>query len=146
MIKINVVAVGTLKEKYWKDAVAEYAKRISRFASFKITEVPEKDTIDKEGKEILGKLSGYTVATAIEGKEISSPELASLFTKKMNEGTSEFTFVIGGSDGLSDEVKTNCNARLSFGKITLPHQLMRVVLTEQLYRALTIINNVTYHK
>lgn len=146
MIKINIVAVGTLKEKYWSDAISEYAKRISRFATFKIIETPEKRTPVEEGKEILKKISGYAIACDIEGEQLSSPRIADLFSSKMVEGTSEFCLIIGGSDGLSEEVKSACKRRVSFGKATYPHQLMRVILTEQVYRALTIMNNVTYHK
>ena len=146
MIKLNVVAVGTLKEKFWTDAVGEYAKRISRYANIKIIEVAEKRTIEEEGKEILKKISGYPIAMDIKGQIVSSEEFAGFFNKKLLEGTSEFSLIIGGSEGLSDEVKKACPTKISFGKVTYPHQLMRVILTEQIYRALTIMNNVTYHK
>lgn len=146
MIKINIVAVGTLKEKFWTEAVSEYVKRISRFANIKIIEVAEKRTIEEEGKEILKKINGYPVAMDIGGSAVSSEEFASFFNKKLLDGTSEFSLIIGGSEGLSEEVKRACATRISFGKVTYPHQLMRVILTEQVYRALTIMNNVTYHK
>ncbi len=146
MMKINIVAVGTLKEKYWTSAIEEYAKRISRYASLKIIEVGEKRTVEEEGKEILRKSSGYLIAMDIDGKVVSSPDFSEIFAKNLVNGTSEFTLVIGGSEGLSDEVKKSCRERISFGRVTYPHQLMRVILTEQVYRALTIMNNVTYHK
>lgn len=146
MIKINILAVGNLKEKFWTEAVSEYEKRISRYARFKITELPEKRTKEEEGKDILRKITGYPVAMDIAGKEVSSTEFADFFDKKLTDGISEFSLIIGGSDGLSDEVKSACKERISFGRVTFPHQLMRVILSEQVYRALTIMNNVTYHK
>ena len=146
MIKINLIAVGTLKEKYWVEAVAEYTKRISRFATFKIIEVAEKRTVEEEGKEILKKLVGYPIAFDIGGTEVDSVGFSAIFQKCLNVGSSEITLIIGGSDGLSEEVKKQCKMRVSFGRVTYPHQLMRVIATEQIYRALTIINNVTYHK
>lgn len=146
MIKIHLLCVGTLKEKYWTEAVAEYAKRISRFAAFNIIEVAEKRTPTEEGKEILKKAAGYKIAFDISGKEIDSIGFAEVFKKCLNSGSSEITLIIGGSDGLSQEVKDNCDMRISFGRVTYPHQLMRVIASEQIYRALTIMNNITYHK
>lgn len=146
MIKLNIVAVGTLKERYWTEALGEYAKRLSRFASFKIIELPERRSIEEEGKEIMKKATGYTVAMDIDGEELSSTGFAEAIEKKLVEGVSEFSFLIGSSEGLSDEVKRFCRARISFGRVTYPHQLMRVILAEQLYRAMTINNNVPYHK
>ena len=146
MIKVNLVCVGNLKEKYWVQAVEEYSKRISRFASFNIIECPEKRTIEEEGKEIIKKIKGYVIIFDIEGKTVSSPDIAGLFSDKLNGGVSEFTFVIGESEGLSNEVKKAGDFSMSFGRVTYPHQLMRVIACEQVYRALTIMNNVTYHK
>ena len=146
MIKINLVCVGTLKEKYWTQAVEEYSKRISRYASLNVIECPEKRNIEEEGKEIMKKLRGYVVIFDINGKLVTSPDIADLFADKMNGGISEFSFVIGGSDGISDEVKKAGDLSISFGRVTYPHQLMRVIASEQIYRALTIMNNVTYHK
>lgn len=146
MLKINVIAVGTLKEKYWTDAVAEYAKRISRFATFKIIEVAEKRSIEDEGKEIIKKITGYPIAFDINGTETDSVGFSEIIKKRLVEGKSEITFIIGGSEGLSEEVKKACQMRLSFGRVTYPHQLMRVVASEQIYRAMTIMNNVKYHK
>ncbi len=146
MIKINIIAVGTLKEKYWTDAVAEYAKRISRFASFKVVEIAEKRKLQDEGKEIIKKITGYPIAFDIHGTETDSVGFSELIKKLLIDGKSEITFIIGGSDGLSEEVKNICEKRVSFGRVTYPHQLMRVIASEQIYRALTIMNNITYHK
>ena len=156
-MKLKIVAVGKIKESYLKDAIAEYVKRISRFANVEIVEIDEclsKGTqSDKEiervksveGVAILQKLDGYVVAMDIDGKQLSSVELSSHIVEQ-KQFNSTFTFVVGGSNGLSDEVKTRADLRCSFGKITLPHQLFRVVLLEQLYRACCIEHNVAYHK
>lgn len=146
MIKLNLVSVGNLKEKYWVDAVAEYAKRISRFADIRITEVSEGKTVAAEGEAVLKKLKGYKIITDIGGKLVSSPDIADIMENTLNNGKSEISVVIGGSEGLSDAVKNAADTRISFGRVTYPHQLMRVIVCEQLYRALTIMNHVTYHK
>lgn len=156
-MKFKIVAVGKIKENYLRDAIAEYVKRIGRFATVEIVEVDEclmkgaggDKEIERvktvEGQAILSKLEGYVVAMDIDGREFSSVELSShIMEQKQLHST--FTFVIGGSNGLSTEVKTKANLRCSFGKITLPHQLFRVVLLEQLYRACCIEHNVAYHK
>jgi len=156
-MKFNVVAVGKIKENYFRDAVAEYAKRIGRFATLQITEVDEcafngvpndsqvQKIIAAEGKNVLQKAEGCIVAMDIGGTPVDSVGLAELI-EKISQTHSSITFVVGGSHGLSDEVKRRADYKLSFGKITLPHQLFRVVLCEQLYRACTIKNNVPYHK
>lgn len=153
----KLVVVGKIKEQYYRDAVAEYVKRLSRFANVQIVEVeehtfngvPNRAEIEKiisaEGKSILQKAEGCLVALDICGTELSSEQLAEKL-EKFTQNYSTVTFVIGGSYGLSDEVKKAAQLRLSFGKITLPHQLCRVVLCEQIYRACTIRNNVPYHK
>lgn len=155
-MKIKIVAVGKLKEKFYIDAVLEYAKRISRFAKFEIVEVAEHKFLGTpnekeilqiktaEGKQILELLEGFVVAMDIDGKTLGSVEVAKLMEKNL-QNFSCFTFVVGGTFGLADEVKSIANLRWSFGAITLPHQLARVVLTEQIYRVLTINNNITYH-
>lgn len=156
-MKFKIVAVGKIKENYLKDAIAEYVKRTSRFAGVEIVEVeeclckgvPNDKEIERvknvEGAAILQKLEGYVVAMDIDGKELSSVALSSHIAEQ-KQFNSTFTFVIGGSNGLSDEVKKRADLRCSFGKITLPHQLFRVVLCEQLYRACCIENNIAYHK
>lgn len=147
-MKINIVCVGTLKEKYFKDAVAEYLKRLTPFAQVRITEVKEEqvDSINREAKNILPAVKGYLSVMAIDGKQISSEELAAFFKEKSVQGVSEYTFVIGGSYGTGKEVRDRADQLLSFGRITLPHQLFRVVLLEQIYRAFSINNNSPYHK
>lgn len=156
-MKFRIVAVGKIKESYLRLALAEYVKRISRFASVEIVEVDEclskgaqtdkelERVKRQEGEAILTKLEGYVVAMDINGTTYSSEQLSE-HIQEQKQRYSTFTFVIGGSNGLSDEVKQKADARCSFGKITLPHQLFRVVLAEQLYRACCIENNVPYHK
>ena len=157
-MKFKIVAVGKIKEGYLRDAIAEYTKRISRFAVVEIVEVDEclvskSPPTDKEieqikrveGQAILSKTEGYVVAMDIDGRQLSSEELSTHIVQQ-KQRYSTFTFVIGGSHGLSDEVKSAAKLRCSFGKITLPHQLFRVVLLEQLYRACCIERNIAYHK
>lgn len=146
MIKLGIVAVGKLKETFWTEAVNEYAKRIGRFATLKIIELPEKRTLEEEGEEILKKASGTLVVTDVKGELVSSEGIAELIKNEVNYGKSEITFVIGSSEGLAESVKKAASKRISFGAVTYPHQLMRVIVAEQLYRAMTILNNVTYHK
>ena len=156
-MKFKIVAVGKIKESYLRDALSEYVKRISRYASVEIVEIDEclskvaqldkeiERVVKREGEAILPKLEGYVVAMDIDGKLYSSEQLSS-HIQEQKQRYSTFTFVIGGSNGLSDEVKERADLRCSFGKITLPHQLFRVVLAEQLYRACCIEHNVSYHK
>lgn len=156
-MKFKIVAVGKIKESFFREAISEYVKRISRFATVEIAEVaecafngdPNDKQIEKiitvEGQEILQKVEGFVVAMDIDGKLVDSVELSNVIAKN-KQTSSVFTFVIGGSHGLSQAVKSKANARMSFGKITLPHQLFRVVLCEQLYRACCIENNISYHK
>lgn len=152
-MKVNIVCVGKIKEKFFVDAIAEYQKRLSRFCDLKIIEVEEASNVkdlekksELEGKLLLEKCSGVIVALDGRGKQLSSPEIADFIESKKNQGNSEITFVIGGSNGLSDEIRNKSNLILSFGKITFPHQLFRVVLIEQIYRAFTILENLPYHK
>ena len=152
-MKINIVAVGKIKEKFFTDAIAEYQKRLSKFCDLKIIEVQEasnyKNLTEKselEGQLLLNKSKGYIVALDGKGKLLSSEDLASTINDNMVNGISEISFIIGGSNGLSEEVKNKANLMVSFGKITFPHQLFRVVLSEQIYRAFTIINGMPYHK
>jgi len=155
MRRITIVCIGNLKEKYWVDAFAEYKKRLSKFCDFSVVELPEsklfkagkseiESVINDEGDRILEKVKGKSVISlAIEGDLVSSEQLAGIVSKESDFG--EVCFVIGGSYGLDERVKKICK-RISFGRITLPHQLARVILSEQIYRAFTIINNVVYHK
>ena len=155
-MKFRIVAVGKIKESYFKEAIAEYAKRISRFASLEIVEVdectfcgtPNPSEIAKivatEGQSLLQKAEGFVIALDIAGREIDSVGLFETL-EKVAQTHLVVTFLIGGSYGLSPEVKQK-TTRISLGKITLPHQLCRVVLCEQIYRACTIKHNVPYHK
>lgn len=150
MIKINIIAVGDLKEKYLVEATAEYTKRLKRFCELNIIEVSESKKPDprpEEGRVIKEKLKGgFTIALDIKGAELSSEELSAKLSGLMTSGHSTLNFIIGGSQGLDKELLKSCDFRLSFSKLTFPHQLMRVILLEQIYRAFTIQNNITYHK
>ena len=159
-MKIKLVTVGKLKEKYLKDGIAEYSKRISRFAAVEMIELADEKTPDRasdsenekilnlEGNRILSKIGDreFVVVLAIEGKTLSSEEFSKQLEQASINGFSTLTFVIGGSLGLSPQVKKRANLSLSFGRVTLPHQLMRLVLVEQIYRAFTIQQGSPYHK
>ena len=159
-MNITVVAVGKIKEKYFSDGVKEYEKRLSRYGKVEILEVADEKTPDgaspaeeerireKEGERILARLrdDAYTVALAIDGRMLSSEELADFIGRKGVEGTSRLQFIIGGSLGLSGAVLRRADCRLSFSKMTFPHQLMRVILLEQIYRGFRILNHEPYHK
>lgn len=145
-MKINLIVVGKLKEKYWVDSIKEYQKRLSRFCQLNIIETPEARTKIAEGRLIEKKLKGYITVFDLNGEMITSEGFAEIFSKNLVNGTSEFSFVIGGSDGLSDELIKKGNKIVSFGRVTYPHQLMRTIAIEQIYRAMTINNNITYHK
>ena len=159
-MNIKIIGVGKLKEKYLKQGIAEYAKRLGTFCEFQIVEVPDEKAPEKlspaemegvkekEGERILAKIKDkeYVYALAIEGKERSSEEFAKELADLGTYGTSDITFVIGGSLGLSPEVLKRANTKISFGRFTLPHQLMRMVLTEQIYRGFMINAGRPYHK
>jgi 23S rRNA (pseudouridine1915-N3)-methyltransferase len=152
-MKINIVCVGKIKEKFFIDAINEYKKRLTRFCTFNIIEVDEASNQSnlevkskKEGEFLLSKCNGVIVALDSKGKMLSSEEIAEFIEKKEISGLSEISFVIGGSNGLSAEVLNRADLILSFGKITFPHQLFRVVLSEQIYRAFTILKGMPYHK
>lgn len=145
MRKIYFVVVGKLKEDFYRAAVAEYVKRLSRFAKIEIRELPERAGPEEEADEILRACRGYTVALAVEGEKMSSEKFASLVARTGDEGR-ELTFVIGSSCGLSERVKRAADRRISFSDMTFPHQLMRVILAEQVYRAFMIAGGGTYHK
>ncbi len=152
MITINILAVGNLKEKFSKDMQEEYLKRISRFAKINIIEIEERNkesndeiTLSKEGKVILSKIEGYPILLDIKGKEYSSIEFADKIDK-LSLKTAKITFIIGSSCGVSQEVKDNIADKMSFGKATFPHNLARIMLEEQIYRAFTILNHIKYNK
>lgn len=159
-MKITLLTVGKIKEAYFTDAIAEYAKRLSRYCKLEILEVPDEKTPDgaskaiedqikeKEGERILSKIpdSAYVVALAIDGKAMTSEELAEKMEKWNVSGISHLVFLIGGSLGMSQTVLNRADFRLSFSKMTFPHQLMRVILLEQIYRSFRIRNHEPYHK
>ncbi|MCW0953514.1 23S rRNA (pseudouridine(1915)-N(3))-methyltransferase RlmH [Weissella ceti] len=159
-MNVKIISVGKLKEKYLKDGIAEYSKRLQKFAKFEIIEVPDEKApeqlsqaemdkiMQKEGERILSKIKDreYVFALAIKGTERSSEELAQEIEKLTVSGKSDLTFIIGGSLGLDPAVLKRANTQISFGRFTLPHQLMRLVLTEQIYRAFMINQGSPYHK
>ena len=159
-MKITVIAVGKIKEKFFQDAVNEYSKRLSRYCKLEIIQVTDEKTPDgasealetqireKEGERILSNIKegSFVVALAIEGAMVDSVELAEKIEKWGVSGISQIVFVIGGSLGLSKAVLSRADYKLSFSKMTFPHQMMRVVLLEQFYRAVKIMRNEPYHK
>ncbi len=159
-MKIKLVTVGKLKEKYLKDGIAEYMKRLNRFCKVEMIELADEKTpdkasdlenqqiLEKEGNKILAKINEreFVIALAIEGNQFPSEKFSQLMMDTTVHGFSDITFVIGGSLGLSPAVKKRANLLMSFGKLTLPHQLMRLVLIEQIYRAFMIQHGSPYHK
>lgn len=156
-MKFTIVAVGKLKEKFWTAACAEYLKRMQPYGKTEVREIADVDPAraggvdaarDREGAAILAALgpSAHVVLLAIDGKERSSEGLSKRLDNLMLQGKSNFAFVIGGSDGVSDAVRERADELLSFGPITLPHNLARVVLLEQLYRSQKISHGEPYHK
>ncbi len=159
-MNISVICVGKLKERYWTDAVGEYSKRLKSYCNLEIVELKESRLPDKagpaeeqavkeaEGEEILKKIrSGvYVVTLEVKGRMLSSEKLAEKVEKLAVDGVSNLVFVIGGSFGLSEAVSRRADFKLSFSEMTFPHQMMRVILLEQLYRSFKIIRNETYHK
>ena len=160
MLKIDLITVGKLKEDYLRRACEEYAKRLGSYCKLQIFELPEykvpqnpsdahiANCIQQEGQSILAKIApqSYVVAMCIEGKMLSSEDLSETFTQVQNRGMSQLSFIIGGSWGLWEEVKRKAALRLSMSPMTFPHQLMRVILLEQIYRSFRIIQGEPYHK
>lgn len=147
MLKITVIAVGKLKERFWRDACAEYSKRLGGYCNLTVREIPDSNR-EQESTLVLEALpeNATIIVLDIQGKETSSEALASWIERYTVEGVSHLVFVIGGSDGLTNAVKERASLRMSFGPITLPHNLARVVLLEQVYRAFKIIKREPYHK
>ena len=159
-MKIDIIAVGKIKEKFYRDAIAEYTKRLSRYCTLEIIEIPDEKTPDqisqvqsdqikaKEGKGILNRIKSgsYVFALAIQGQTYTSEGLAKKLQQITIQKSSHLTFIIGGSLGLSDEVLQLADEQISFSKMTFPHQLMRVILVEQIYRSFRIQMNEPYHK
>ena len=160
-MKITILCVGKIKEKYFRDAIPEYEKRLGRYCKLEIVEVADEKTPDgaseaeeqqirrKEGERLLKYLEGkncYVIALAIDGKMLDSVALSEKVSDLMVKGNSHIVLVIGGSLGIADEVLKRADEKISFSKMTFPHQLMRVILLEQLYRSYRIINHEPYHK
>lgn len=145
MQKINIICVGKIKENFYREAAKEYLKRLSRFAKVEIKELPECKTLDEEAVHILKAAKGKIIALCIEGKKLSSENLAEKIKEFVDKGE-ECSFVIGSSCGLSKSVKDRADIKLSFSDMTFPHQLMRVILLEQIYRSFMINGGGEYHK
>ena len=159
-MKITILCVGKVKEKFYQDAIKEFQKRMSRYCKLDIVEVADEKTQeqssdleiqiikDKEGERLLKhiKEDAYIICLAIDGKQLDSVELSEKMNQLFVTGNSHICFVIGGSLGISDNVLKRANYKLSFSKMTFPHQLMRVILLEQIYRGFRIMNNEPYHK
>ena len=159
-MNIKILCVGKIKEKFYRDAILEYSKRLSKYCSLDIVEVNDEKTSensteneiniikDKEGERILKHIKDkdYAIALAIQGKQQDSVAFSKYIENLGITGNSSICFIIGGSLGLSDAVMKRCNDSISFSKMTFPHQLMRVILLEQIYRAMRIMNNEPYHK
>ena len=161
MIRVNIICIGKIKEKYFTDAINEYTKRLSAFCKFSVVELSEEkiksnspnesqisEVINAEGKRILQKIgqSDYVVAMCIEGKMLSSEELSKTLDSVSIGGKSTVDFIIGGSYGLSAEVKHRADLKLSMSRMTFPHQMARMILSEQIYCAFEISSNGKYHK
>lgn len=145
MQKINIVCVGKIKEDFYRNAVTEYLKRLFRFAKVEVKEIAEGKDLEEEAQGVLRAAKGYIIALCVEGDKLSSEDLAKRIKTLCDKGE-EITFIIGSSCGLSDTVKSMADFKLSFSDMTFPHQLMRVILCEQVYRAFMINSGSTYHK
>ena len=159
-MKITILCVGKVKEKFYRDAIAEFSKRLSRYCKLEIIEVTDEKTQEeasdteirivkeKEGERLLKNIKedAYVITLCIDGRQLDSEELSEKIEKLGIQGTSHIYFVIGGSLGLADAVINRADYKLSFSKMTFPHQLMRVILLEQIYRAFRIMNHEPYHK
>lgn len=156
MLSVNLICVGKIKEKYIIMGIEEFTKRLQSFIKFNLIELKEdgndnnrEESIKKECiliKNNLEKFKGYNILLDVQGKEFSSEKMSETIEKLTVQGISTINFIIGGSYGVSDEIKAISNIRLSFSKMTFPHQLMRLIFMEQLYRWFTITNNIKYHK
>ena len=156
MVKINIVCIGKVKDKYIRDGIEEFSKRLSRYANFNVVELSEEvdnkgieSAISKETERIINvinkKSQSYNILLDLKGKQKSSEEMAELL-EKITIQKSEINFIIGGSNGVGDELRRIVDFRLNFSLFTFPHQLMRLILAEQIYRWISINNNIKYHK
>lgn len=160
LMKITILCVGKVKEKFYREGISEFTKRLSRYCKLEIIEVADEKTVEdaseteirivkeKEGERLLKNIKddAYVICLCIDGKQLNSEELSAKIEKLGVQGTSHIYFVIGGSLGLADEVVKRADFKLSFSAMTFPHQLMRVILLEQIYRAFRIMNHEPYHK
>lgn len=148
MLHFTFVCVGTVKEKYMREAIDDYSKRLSKYAKLNFIEVPEGISVKKEGEALLSRLPERTFVVALDlaGKNMSSPAVAAFLEHKASGGVSHFVFVIGGSDGLACAVTERADFRLCLSALTFPHQMARLILLEQLYRAMKINHGEKYHK
>lgn len=148
MLRITLLCVGRMKEKYFAEALREYEKRLQRYCSLELIELQERASPIKEGAELLAHIpaGAYVAALCVEGRALSSTQLASLLDEKSLSGISRLCFIVGGSEGLSDAVKDRADLRLSMSEMTFPHHLARIMLAEQIYRAFTILGGSKYHK
>lgn len=155
-MNINIICIGKIKDKYINDGIAEFSKRMTSFATLNIIELKEYNkedsiniSIEKESLEILkqiSKLNSYNILLDLDGKEITSEDMSKYIEDLKNKGISSINFIIGGSNGVSKEVKNSVDMKLKFSHFTFPHQLMRLILLEQVYRWFAISNNIKYHK
>lgn len=156
-MNITVIAIGKIKETYFKQSIIEYIKRLNPYCSLKIIEIPGESILDEkdyekykqsEAKKILQYLnkSSYIITLEIDGKQLSSIDFAKKIKNISNEGINELTFIIGGANGLDELISKEAHLKLSFSKMTFTHQMIRVILLEQIYRAFKILNNESYHR
>lgn len=156
-MNITIIAVGKIKETYFKDSISEYLKRLISYCNLKIIEIPNEPILDEknyerykdiEAKKILQylNLSSYIIALEIQGKQLDSVSFADKIKSMSNDGINELTFIIGGANGLNEVVLKEAHFKLSFSKMTFTHQMTRVILIEQIYRAFKILNNENYHR
>ena len=155
-MNINIICIGKIKDKYINDGIAEFSKRMTSFASLNIIELKEYNkedsiiiSIEKESSEILKQISksnSYNILLDLDGKEINSENMSKYIEDLKNKGISSINFIIGGSNGVNQELKNSVDMKLKFSHFTFPHQLMRLILLEQVYRWFAISNNIKYHK
>ena len=149
MLKLELLCVGKIKESYYRDGIAEYLKRLGRFCDASVVEIPDlADDVgaaEKESKALLSRMDGFVILSDLRGKLLTSEELAATLERGYLRAP-KVQFVIGGSRGVTDEVRARADAVVAFGRMTFPHRLMRLIAAEQLYRAFTISENVQYHK
>ena len=143
MLNVNIICHGTLKERYLRDAVLEYSKRLGAYCRLNIFEAKDDAGLEEL---VASKSKDYRIALCIEGEMPDSVGLAKILAQTPLKGYSSMSFVIGGSDGIPERIKAMCDSRMSFSRMTFPHQLMRVILLEQIYRGFNINNNGKYHK